>query len=109
MNPVYLFLTVLISTSCVHGDYTEFYNKNGEVVACEGYYSSGKEEWISDAIVADQRYKNCISRARRNGWTSRPPSEEYEPIELSPEERKELEAEATRLRKEIRKIRKNRG
>ena len=112
MKPYLLLSVALLSVSCVHGEYTEFYTQQGEVVGCDSYYSPNGKDWMSDAMVARKRYDNCVRRARRNGWTTEPPNNHYSDDDpdayrdnLSDEEREELEKESERLKKEIKRLR----
>jgi hypothetical protein len=111
-----IFIT-LLTTSCVSGTYTEFYTSEGEAMGCDSYYSVGSVDWISNYIIANQRYDDCVRRAKRNGWTTnRQPKRKASEADfasagdnLSEEERQRLEKEAERLRQEIRRLRQQRN
>ena len=116
---VFLLVSTLFVQSCVHENYQEFRDNNGDIVACESYASISNNESVwEDTIAANRKYDKCLQRARRNGWTpvlngqDDQASDNYDydwrdeyGDPLSDEDREELEKEVERLKKKGKKLR----
>jgi hypothetical protein len=107
-------LPLAFSLACVHENYQEFVDQNGQIHSCESYANLNRREGVMvDVMIANSQYEKCLRRAHANGWVT-PEAHDanidaQRPAYRDEEEREQLEKEVQDLKRKIRLSREKRA